>query len=53
MKITKEKKEIEIFKTKTKCGIKMGARSEKLLKHNIKMHNQNCKECKNDKYGKK
>ena len=49
MKIKKRKKEVEYFEAETKCGKKIRSHSEKLLKHNIKLHESYCKECKNAK----
>ncbi len=46
MKIKKTKKEIEQYETILKCGKKIKSNSEKLLKHNIKLHESYCEECK-------
>ena len=46
-KIIKTKKEVDDFKTKAKCGKIIKSRSEKLLKHNLKVHEDYCEECKN------
>ena len=46
MKVTKTKKEIDEFETKTKCGRELKASSEKRLKHNLKMHELFCEKCK-------
>jgi len=47
MKIIKETKEVDVFKTKTKCGKKeLKASSEKRLRHNLELHEMFCKECK-------
>jgi len=49
MKIKKTKKEVECYEAEAKCGKKIKSNSEKLLKHNIKLHESYCKECKNAK----